>query len=157
MRSLIVALVLAVLAQCAWAKEAAPAADDPKLEQRVNAIAEELRCLVCQNQTLADSHADLAIDLKNQVRERLKAGMSERQILDYMVERYGDFVLYRPPLKATTVFLWIGPFVLLLAGLGVLFHRLSRQRAAPQPRELSESERTRAAALLGGIEEAGRR
>src|SRR3954466_431322 len=98
--------LLFVAAQSAWAAEAAPAAADPELEKRVNAISEELRCLVCQNQTLADSHAELAIDLKNQVREKVKQGMSERDIVDYMVERYGDFVLYRPPLKATTVLLW---------------------------------------------------
>src|SRR5688572_5203478 len=91
-----IVLLLVVAAHGAWAAEAAPAMADPELEKRVNAISEELRCLVCQNQTLADSNADLAVDLKNQVREKLKQGMSEREIVDFMVARYGDFVLYRP-------------------------------------------------------------
>jgi cytochrome c-type biogenesis protein CcmH len=102
---------------------------------------------VCQNQSLADSHAELAIDLKNQVREKMKQGMTNEQIVEYMVARYGDFVLYRPPMKATTLFLWFGPLLLLVIGLGALFYRLSRRRAAA-PAALSESERARAAALL---------
>ncbi|HTD89951.1 MAG TPA: cytochrome c-type biogenesis protein, partial [Burkholderiales bacterium] len=84
-------------------------ADESALDQRVQRIAEELRCLVCQNQSLADSHADLAIDLKNQVREKLKQGASEKDVIAFMTERYGDFVLYRPPVKATTLVLWFGP------------------------------------------------
>ncbi|MDB5867279.1 MAG: cytochrome c-type biosis protein CcmH [Betaproteobacteria bacterium] len=148
--------ILVLSANIAWAGEAAPAASDPGLEKRVNAISEELRCLVCQNQSLADSHADLAIDLKNQVREKLKQGMSERQIVDYMVERYGDFVLYRPPLKATTFLLWFGPFLLLGAGLVGLFVRLAR-RGRSAPEALSESERARATALLDVENEAGPR
>ena len=145
MRSFFIALLLLAAVQSGWAREAAPAAADPKLEQRVNAVAEELRCLVCQNQTLADSHADLAIDLKNQIREKLKQGESEREITRFMVDRYGDFVLYRPPLKATTLILWIGPFLFLLAGLAVLFYRVSRRRSeAP----LSDADHARAAALL---------
>jgi cytochrome c-type biogenesis protein CcmH len=149
-------LILALSANIVCAGEAAPAASDPGLEKRVNAISEELRCLVCQNQSLADSHADLAIDLKNQVREKLKQGMSERQIVDYMVERYGDFVLYRPPLKATTFLLWFGPFLLLVAGLIGLFVRLAR-RGRSAPETLSESERARATALLDVGNEAGPR
>ena len=121
---------LACLGTAAWlavgtpasAAEAQPTALDPVLEARVNGLAAELRCLVCQNQSLADSHADLAIDLKNQVREQLKAGHSERQVIDYMTERYGDFVLYRPPVKATTFLLWAGPALLLLSG-GILLWR----------------------------------
>jgi len=83
------------------AKEATPMAKDPVLEEKVNAVSDELRCLVCQNQTIADSHAALAVDLKNQVREMLSAGKSEQEVIDYMVERYGDFVRYRPPMKPT--------------------------------------------------------
>ena len=139
---------LFVAAHAAWAAEAAPAAADPELEKRVNAVSEELRCLVCQNQTLADSNADLAVDLKNQVREKLKQGMSEREILDYMVARYGDFVLYRPPLKLTTFLLWFGPILLMVGGLVALFVRLSKRRASAAPEALSDSERARAAALL---------
>ena len=148
----ILAFIFLVLAatHSAFAAEAAPAAADPELEKRVNAIAEELRCLVCQNQTLADSHAELAVDLKNQVREKVKQGMSERDIVDYMVARYGDFVLYRPPLKASTLLLWFGPGVLLVAGLVVLFTRLKRRRATAVPVALSDEEHARATALLGG-------
>ena len=140
--------LLLTAAHTAWAAEAVPASADPELEKRVNAISEELRCLVCQNQTLADSHADLAVDLKNQVREKLKQGMSEREILDYMVARYGDFVLYRPPVKGTTLFLWFGPGLLLIAGLIGLFMRLKRRRALAAPAMLTEEEHARAAALL---------
>ena len=131
----------------AWSAEAAPAAEDPELEKRVTELSAELRCLVCQNQTIADSNADLAIDLRNQVREQLKRGATNEQIIDYMVERYGDFVLYRPPVKTTTLLLWVGPFLLLVIGLGALFYRLSRRPAAP-PAELTAAERARAAALL---------
>ena len=144
-------LLLLAFARGAYAGEAKPAAADPALEERVTAVATELRCLVCQNQTLADSNAPLAVDLRNQIRERMRAGASERDIIDFMVARYGDFVLYRPPFKAATVLLWAGPILLMLAGLAVLFFRLSRRRAEPGP-ELSDEERARAAALLDGGE-----
>jgi cytochrome c-type biogenesis protein CcmH/NrfF len=112
--------------------QAVPLAADPALEARVNTLAAELRCLVCQNQSLADSHAELAIDLKNQVREQLRAGRSEAEVLDYMTQRYGDFVLYRPPWKASTVLLWTAPLLALLAG-GVLLHRAIRRGARREP------------------------
>ena len=131
--------------------EAAPAAADPQLEQRVTALAEELRCLVCQNQSLADSHADLAVDLRNQIREKFRSGMSERQVIDFMVERYGDFVLYRPPLKPTTLLLWFGPLLLIVIGLVVLVRRVRRTAGASV--ELSADDRERAAQLLGGDHE----
>ena len=111
----------------AGAKEAAPASADPVLEARMVAITTELRCLVCQNQTIADSHADLAVDLRRQVREMLQRGDTNRQILDYMTDRYGDFVLYRPPLKATTAVLWFGPVLLMVGGLVVLVLVLRRR------------------------------
>jgi cytochrome c-type biogenesis protein CcmH len=101
---------------------------------------------VCQNQTLADSNAPLAVDLRNQIREQLKAGKTERDVLDFMVARYGDFVLYRPPFKASTAALWLGPFVLLVLGAWVLYRRLVRRRT-PQT-QLSQAERERAAKLL---------
>jgi len=132
------------------AKEAAPAAADPALEQRVMTLAAELRCLVCQNQTIADSSAPLAEDLRNQVREKMRQGSSDSQIIDFMVERYGDFVLYRPPVKATTLLLWFGPLLLVAAGLLVLLRRL-RRRPAPEP-ELSAAERERARKLLAESE-----
>jgi cytochrome c-type biogenesis protein CcmH len=142
--------VALLLSASALAKEAPALAEDPVLEKRTRALAEELRCLVCQNQTIADSNADLAVDLRNQIREKLKAGMSEKQVKDYMVQRYGDFVLYRPPVKATTVLLWFGPFALLLAGAAVLFGTLARRRKNAAATVLSEDERRRAAELLGG-------
>jgi cytochrome c-type biogenesis protein CcmH len=130
----------------AWAGEARPAAADAALEERVTAVASELRCLVCQNQTLADSNADLAIDLRNQVREKLAAGMSDRDVTEFMVERYGEFVLYRPPVKGTTWLLWFGPFLLLLGGIGFLLMKVVRRPV--QTDNLPEADRQRAAALL---------
>jgi cytochrome c-type biogenesis protein CcmH len=120
-------LLAALIALPATAKEAAPLSDDPQLEARVLSVSSELRCLVCQNQTIADSHADLAQDLRRQVREMLARGDSERQVIDYMTARYGDFVLYRPPLKATTAALWFGPPLLLLGGLALLVVVLRRR------------------------------
>jgi cytochrome c-type biogenesis protein CcmH len=121
------------------------AQEDPNLERRVTHLAHELRCLVCQNQTLADSSAPLAVDLRNQIREQLKAGKSEREITDFMVQRYGDFVLYRPPFKASTVALWTGPFLLLALGAWLFYRRLGKTTAQPP---LSTAERSRAAKLL---------
>lgn len=145
---------LLLLGSAASGKQAAPAAEDPALEQRVTALAEELRCLVCQNQTIAESNAPLAIDLKNQVREQMKQGTSDREILDFMVARYGDFVLYRPPFMASTLLLWLGPLLLLAAGLFTLFFNLARRRApANEMGELSEAEHARAAKLLAADSE----
>ena len=147
-------LAILLLAACCMAlsvraAEAPEMADDPVLEKRVNEIGLELRCLVCQNQTIADSHAGLAVDLKNQIREQLKAGKTNRQILDFMVERYGDFVLYRPPVKATTYLLWAGPFVLMAIGIGaaVLIVRRRREHVHDAP-HLTEEQRRQAARLL---------
>jgi cytochrome c-type biogenesis protein CcmH len=146
--SLFVILVLG-FAGPAYGGEAAPAAEDPALEARVNALSSQLRCLVCQNQTIAESNAGLAVDLKNQVRERLQKGESESQIIDFMVARYGDFVLYRPPFKLTTLLLWLGPLLLVLAGLAVLYRRLKSVSRQPQA-DLSAADRERAARLLAG-------
>jgi len=107
---------------------ASSVSENPDLEKRVVALAEELRCLVCQNQTLADSHAALAIDLKNRIRELLREGKTEREVLDFMVQRYGDFVLYRPPLRATTALLWAGPFILLALGVAGLIVWLRKRK-----------------------------
>ena len=120
--------------------------EDPNLEKRVTGLAHELRCLVCQNQTIADSNAPLAVDLRNQIREQLAAGKSESDVIDFMVARYGDFVLYRPPLKASTVLLWAGPFLFLALGMWLLIRRVTR-RGVPEP-QLSEADRARAAKLL---------
>ena len=127
MRRLLVALLVGLLAASTGANEAAPASADPALEARVMQIAAELRCLVCQNQTLADSHASLALDLREQMRTMLRDGADADQVRRFMTDRYGDFVLYRPPLKAATFALWFGPLVLLIGGLGVLFVVLRRR------------------------------
>jgi cytochrome c-type biogenesis protein CcmH len=111
-------------------------------------IADELRCLVCQNETIAASHADLAVDLKNQIRIKLTQGQSQQQILDFMVERYGDFVLYRPPLRTNTVLLWLGPFVLLGIAVSMLVLNVRRRRRGEQPPALSLEEQAKARALL---------
>ena len=146
----IVLVLLLAFASWAHAGEAQPAAADPVLEERVTALATELRCLVCQNQTLADSNAPLAIDLRNQIRERMREGASERDIIGFMVERYGDFVLYRPPWKATTLLLWLGPVLLMLGGLAALYTRIARRRREDPGPGPSAAERARAAALLSG-------
>ncbi len=141
LRWLIVATVALLLAFAAQAKEAIPESPDPALEARMVRVTSELRCLVCQNQTIADSHADLAVDLRAQVREQLKAGRSDDQIIEYMTARYGDFVLYRPPFKATTALLWLGPALMLAIGLVALAIVLRRRsRLAPDAFEADEDE-----------------
>jgi cytochrome c-type biogenesis protein CcmH len=126
--ALLIAVSMATVAHAAEpVKEAAPASADPVLEARVLRLSAELRCLVCQNQTIADSNADLAVDLRSQVREMLRDGRSDQEVLGYMTERYGDFVLYRPPLKAATFLLWFGPALLLAIGAGVLVTILRRR------------------------------
>lgn len=120
-------LLLALTTCLTHAGEAAPAAADPVLEARMTRITTELRCLVCQNQTIADSHSGLATDLRQQVREMLQRGDSEQQIIDYMTSRYGDFVLYRPPIKGSTLLLWFGPALLLVAGIVTLVVVLRRR------------------------------
>lgn len=141
-------LLCLVWAGSVTAQEARPLAEDPVLEAKVMRIAEELRCLVCQNETIAASHADLAVDLRKQIRQQLQQGRSEQQILDFMVQRYGDFVLYRPPLKSSTWLLWAGPFALLAVALAVLGINIRRRRTASAgPLRADEAERVRR--LLG--------
>lgn len=146
---LVLALGLALVNGLAHAVKAAPAAADPALEARVMRVAEELRCLVCQNETIAASHAELAVDLRQQIREQLQDGRTPAQILDFMAQRYGDFVLYRPPLNLQTVLLWLGPFVLLLLAAGLLWRQIRQQ---PSPGEaapaLSAADLARAQRLL---------
>lgn len=113
------------------AGQARPAADDPALEARMMAIANELRCVVCQNQTVADSHAELAADLRDQIRDQLRAGRTPDEVRGFMTDRYGEFVLYRPPLNARTALLWGGPALLMLLGLGVLLAVLRRRQRLP--------------------------
>ena len=141
-------LVLVCASFITEAKVAPNISADPALESRMLVIAEELRCLVCQNETIAASNADLAVDLKNQIRIKLAEGQSQKQILDFMVERYGDFVLYRPPLKTTTLLLWLGPFVLLGIAAVMLVLNVRRRRRAVQPAALSDADAAKARALL---------
>ena len=141
--------VLCVVSFLSLAQEAPPAAEDPILEKRVQRLSEELRCLVCQNQSLADSNADLAVDLRNQVRELMQQGQTDAQIREFMVARYGDFVLYNPPVKSATLLLWLGPFVLLaVAGVALVTYLRRRDRELPA-QLLSDEDRERARALLG--------
>ena len=115
------------------AGEAPRASANPEVEAQVLRIAAELRCLVCQNQTIADSNADLAVDLRNQVRDMVQKGQSQTQIIDYMTARYGDFVLYRPPVRSSTALLWFGPGALLVLAVGVFIWVLRRRaRMAPE-------------------------
>jgi cytochrome c-type biogenesis protein CcmH len=132
----------------AWAKEATPLAEDPAVEQRLISIAEELRCLVCQNESLAGSRAELAEDLRHEVRTLIKQGKSDQEVKDFLVSRYGDFVLYRPPVKPTTWLLWLGPFAFMIIGLVVLVGYLRRRTGKVDETALSEDEKKRADALL---------
>lgn len=148
--------VLLLLALALWlslmvvaAKEAQPLSEDPALEKRVMALSEDLRCLVCQNETLAASHADLAVDLRQQIREQMKAGKTDKEIIAYMTDRYGDFILFRPPVKLTTYLLWFGPFLLLAGGVVVQLFYLKKRRERAGEKPLSEAERKRVEALLG--------
>lgn len=153
-KSLIIFIFLFISGvNAAFAAEAKPVSDDPALELRVQRLANELRCLVCQNQTIADSHAPLAVDLRNQVREQLREGKSEEEILSYMEQRYGDFVRYRPAVKLQTLVLWLGPFVLLAGGLFALLRHLRRRRQLSEGDELPQSRLEEAAMLLRGKED----
>ena len=147
MRALVAALLLALaglgFVGVAWGQAAEVASANPETERRMKHLAEELRCLVCQNQTIADSNAALAVDLRNQIRGQIAAGRDDTQIRDYMVARYGDFVLYRPPFKATTALLWLGPVLLLAFGAVIYALTIRRRKAladAPAPSDKRRAE-----------------
>jgi cytochrome c-type biogenesis protein CcmH len=154
MRRLAAALLLglALNAPAAFASTATEAAlaDDPVAEKRLQGLSEELRCLVCQNQNIADSNAELAQDLRREIRGMIKAGKSDKEIIDFMVARYGDFVLYRPPVQGNTLLLWGGPIALLILGIAALiaYQRRRAERVAAQDQPLSADETSRADALL---------
>jgi len=141
-------VIILLIPSLAVAEEARPLADNPQVEARLKTLAVELRCLVCQNQTLADSHAPLAEDLRREVREMIAKDMSDKEIIDFLVQRYGDFVLYRPPWKASTTLLWLGPFLLLIAGATGLVFALRRRQKKFADVTLSEEEHNRVAQLL---------
>lgn len=147
------ALILAL--QCAlasYAGEATPLAEDPVVEQRLIAISEELRCLVCQNESLAGSRADLALDLRRELRTLIKANKSDAEIMEYMVSRYGDFVRYRPPVKPITWLLWFGPFFLLLGALYFLLRLVRGKQNTSEPPVLDAEQRRKAQSLLKDTE-----
>ena len=139
-------------AVAAYAAEAPPLAEDPVIEQRMLAISEELRCLVCQNETLAASRADLALDLRRELRSLIKANKSDAEIMDYMVSRYGDFVRYRPAVKPMTWMLWFGPFLLLIGGVVVLVRVVRRNQGRAEPAALDPQQRQKAQSLLKDTE-----
>lgn len=152
-RNLITTLTLLCIsftASVALAKDAVPLADDPVTEQRLITISEEMRCLVCQNESLAGSRSDLANDLRREIRNLIQEGKTDEQIRAFMVERYGDFVLYRPPVKPITWLLWIGPFAILLAGIVGLLMYLRRRNQEVAGVTLSAEDNRRIDALLKG-------
>ncbi|AGA31974.1 Cytochrome c heme lyase subunit CcmL [Thioalkalivibrio nitratireducens DSM 14787] len=131
---------------------ALPNADDPALEARLNILAEDLRCVVCQNESLAESRASLALDLREEIREMMRAGMSDGEVVESLVARYGDFVLYRPPVKPLTYALWGGPLLFLLVGAGLAAGTLYRRRSLPPAPNVSREALREAAALLDSDE-----
>lgn len=151
----LMAAVAALSAGSVAAAEAEPTAFDPIAHQRVVEVSEQLRCLVCQNQSIAESNAELAVDLRNQVIEQVKAGKTNKEIIDFMVERYGDFVLYKPPFKMTTAILWLGPLALFVIGVGAIYVNLRRRKRLVEEavKPLSKEEQALASDLLSGRKE----
>ncbi len=148
MRRILFVLLMCLTPLLAYAGVAKDLAQDPVVEKRMVKLAENLRCLVCQNESLASSHAELAEDLRQEVREMIKKGLTDNQIKDYLVARYGDFVLYDPPMKRYTILLWFGPFAMLLLGGGVLIYQLRKRRSSVTEDNLTQEAAQRAAALL---------
>jgi len=147
-RQFVLLLTILVVSPLGWAKEAVPVAENPEIEKRMIALSEELRCLVCQNESLAGSRSDFAKDLRREIREQLIANKSNQEITDFLVARYGDFVLYRPPIRPTTMLLWFGPFIFLLIGTGALIIYLRKRRKLLEKTPLSEEQLKQAEALL---------
>lgn len=153
-RSCLLALLLLCLLPAfaiAQVQEEERPSDDPVIEQRLAKLSHELRCLQCQNQTLADSPAGLAADLRREIREQMKAGKTDQEIIAFLTARYGDFILYRPRVTYATYLLWFGPFILLLAGLYVLFRYIKQRRDLIPEKPLSADERRRAEELLASV------
>jgi len=150
-RNLFLALLLALafFTPVIRADQAQPLGEDPEVEKRLAKLSQELRCLVCQNETLADSRADLAEDLRREIRTQIKAGKSDKEIIEFLTQRYGEFVLYRPVVGPKTYLLWFGPFVLLVAGLVLLFRYVRTRRELITDVPLTVEEQKRVAELLG--------
>ena len=148
-------LLMCIIAPLALAQiqTAQPLADDPVVEQRLHKLSQELRCLQCQNETLAESRAGLAEDLRREIREQIRAGKTDQEIISFLTQRYGEFILYRPPVKPKTYLLWFGPFVLLLFGLFILFRYVKRRQDLITEEPLSKSDKRHAEELLRGKKE----
>lgn len=145
----LLAVIIALFLTCAAAAEnAVPTMADPVTNKRAVQLAEQLRCLVCQNQSIAESNAELAVDLRRQINEQIAQGRSDGEIVDFMVQRYGEFVLYRPPFKAVTLLLWLGPGLMLATGLAVLIYNLRRRRGQREEQPLSAEQQEQAELLL---------
>jgi cytochrome c-type biogenesis protein CcmH len=147
-RMILILAALLWLAGPTWAREAKPMADDPALEQRMINLAQNLRCLVCQNESLAASRADLAADLRQEIREQLKAGKSDKEVVKYLTDRCGDFVLYRPPFKPVTYLLWLGPLIFLGIGGVAWVATLRKRRSVQAAAQVSPEALKQAASLL---------
>ena len=147
-KKIVTSVFLVFLMGLVQADEATPLAADPVLEQRLISISEEMRCLVCQNESLSGSRSELAQDLRREIRDLIRQGKTDAEIRTFMVDRYGDFILYRPPVKPTTWLLWIGPFVLMVAGIVALLMYLRRRNSQVSPIALSDDENKRIDALL---------
>jgi cytochrome c-type biogenesis protein CcmH len=145
-----IAALLLCLPLGVFAQGAQPTPQDPVSNKRAVQLAEQLRCLVCQNQSIAESNAELAVDLRRQINEQIAQGRSDGEIVDFMVQRYGEFVLYRPPFKAVTLLLWLGPGLLLATGLGVLVYNLRRRRGTQRNEQPLSAEQQKQAELLLG-------
>lgn len=152
MKQIFLATLIALSFGSVFAKDAAPLADDPVTEQRLISISEEMRCLVCQNESLAGSRSDLANDLRREIRILISEGKSDDQIRSFMVERYGDFVLYRPPVKPVTWLLWIGPFVILGIGIAGLLVYLRRRNSSVPNVVLTDADNQKIDALLNAAD-----
>lgn len=141
-------LVLLLIPLTGWTKEAIPVAEDPETEKRMLALTMDLRCLVCQNEPISDSRAEFSNDIRREIREQIKANKTDEEIIQFLVDRYGDFILYNPPMKATTVMLWFGPAILFVIALGALIVHLRRRRVQMEEISLSQEQLEAAEALL---------
>ncbi len=148
MKKLIFGLGLLCLGSVAQATEAEFTHGDPAMHARVMDVSADLRCLVCQGQSLADSNSDFAVDMRDQIRDLMETGMSDRDVLDFMMERYGEYVLYKPPLSTKTVLLWFGPILLLVIGVGTLYFNIHARKKQISEAPLSEEDHRRATELL---------
>ena len=147
-KQFILLFFILIASPLSFAKEALPVAENPEIEKRMIILSEELRCLVCQNESLAGSRSDFAKDIRREIREQLLANKSDKEITDFLVARYGDFVLYRPPVRTNTMILWFGPFAFLLVGGALLFLFLKKRRKSLQEVPLTNEQLKQAENLL---------